>query len=214
MAKKVNRSGSGRRTQVKRSVKQNEYVVYRDKRGRIRKPRRDLLLFAEVRSRKTRKLAGYLNKFKKGKPTAQRFAPKQRVILETPEIARFESIEIKSNLDFSIRSDRMIRDQVAEQTEFYDAVMDAVRRNNKVIVDMDMTTNTFGEISVLGSSPFEHVYHRDLFVTLITKRIMDGINSLQLRMSPLKVEKQYGKRVRRKGRKITRVAHIRVRLRA
>ncbi len=208
MAKRKTKKGTGKRTRIKRSLKTSEFVQYRDRKGRVRKPRSDLLLFAEVRDRKTKKLKGYLNKFEKGKVIPRKFARKQRAVQETPILERFRRIEQPdSTLHFSIKSSSMVMDQIPR--DFYNRVMDKVRSGDKFLVEMDMTLND-GSYVTMGSIYFANVWSYDLFVTEITKVILDGVNSLAIRISPKKVEKKSGHKVRRPGRRLTRVMHIRV----
>ncbi len=70
-----------------RTPKRTEYIVYRNKKGRIVKPRSGQYLIAEIRNRNTKKLTGYLNhrsKETKG-PSPRRFTSIQRAILSTPK---------------------------------------------------------------------------------------------------------------------------------
>ncbi len=212
---KTRKSRKGSRTRITRSLKSSEYVQYRDRKGRNRgrRPRSDLLLYAEVRDRKTKQLKGYLNKFEHGKPIARRFARKQRTVLETPRIERLrrEIIQPEKNLDFSIRTNRMIRDSVNEQTELYETVTRKIKSGEKFLLDLHMYAND-------AQTPLASIYFgsvtwaHDLFVTEVTKVIMDGVNAMQLRTSPKKVaqKKNGGHRIRRPGKNLTRVIQIKV----
>jgi len=72
----------------KRTPKSDEYVVWRNRKGKLVKPRGGVYLIGEIRSRKTGKRTGFLNSQNKEtkKPNFQRFTTTQRAILTTPRV--------------------------------------------------------------------------------------------------------------------------------
>lgn len=195
----------GKRTTISRSLRRHEYIVYRDRRGQLRTPRSDLLLLAEVRSRKTGKRVGYLNKIENGKAKPRRFVSTQRAVLETAvseSYPDFESFAQDKDLSFTVYSNDMLQNQITR--EFYEAVMSKVRQEGQIQLSLDLRTNAGEKIATKGVYIDDDSWSYNDFVNNVVHSMLDGMNQLNIRMSPKKFAK------RRKGVTITRAMHVRV----
>jgi len=100
-----------------RTPKRTEYIVYRNRKGKIVKPRSGQYLIAEIRNRKTKKLTGYLNTQSKEskKPNPRRFTSIQRAILSTPKSFPILPKTPKKSDEWLIVSTRPVIEQIPKK---------------------------------------------------------------------------------------------------
>jgi len=91
--------------------------VYRNRKGKIVKPRSGQYLIAEIRNRKTKKLTGYLNTQSKEskKPNPRRFTSIQRAILSTPKSFPILPKTPKKSDEWLIVSTRPVIEQIPKK---------------------------------------------------------------------------------------------------
>lgn len=200
--KKTTRKRTGSRTQVKRSLKPNEFIVYRGRRG-IRKPRGDLLLLAEVRDKKTKRLIGYKNKFKKGKPILQRFSSKQRAVMEMKTVSDYMDFDFDRDLSFTLYSSERLDLQIDRNDDLYRGVMEKIDFEGDTILEMTLESSREQPNRALGIY-FDRKWSKELFTTTVTRNILTALDGMAIRMSPKKFAK------RKRETKITRALYVRV----
>lgn len=197
----------GARTQVKRRLRRSEFVVYRDRKGRLRKPRRDLLLYAEVRSRKTGKRIGYLNKVKAGKPMPKRYSSNQRAFVEVAPGERFSDFDAEEelteakDLNFTLYSSDMLYNQIPES--LWDSVNERVDFEGQIYITFDLRTGRGERIGTKGFYLDERLGFEQ-FKHLVVADLLMAFNQINIRMSPKKFAK------RRRGVSITKALYVRV----
>ncbi len=192
-----------RKRKLKRSLNPDEYVVYRDRKGRIRKPKSNILLFAEVRKRKTKEVVGYFNKFHKGVPVASHFVARQRGVIEARVSKKSKKSKkglFRQDLSFTVYSSDMLANQIPR--EFYNGAMEAVRLLGPVETVMDIQRSNGEGYTSRGLIISSDRWNYDDFVNNIVRMILEGIDTMKIRFSPKK-------KARRKSKtRITRSLHI------
>lgn len=194
--------GRGSRKQI-RQIKKGEYIVWRDKKGRVRKPRSSLLLIAEVRSRKTGKRVGFLNKIEKGKIVPRRFVSGQRAFAKTPHAEPSPRKRLREEFSFDIFSSDMIQNQIPR--ELFDLIIDTIKTDDWVQVHFDLSTKRGEYTRTVGIYFDDPKMGFDFFTNSVVHAILSGLNELNIRMSPKKFA------TRRLRRNITRKMNVSVR---
>lgn len=188
--------GQGRRT-FKRAPKSDEYVVWRNKKGRIVKPRGGVYLIGEIRNRKSKKITGYLNSRNKetGLPNHQRFTAIQRSILTTPKKIATPQDRLKRSLQWVMYAKKPMIEQIPQR--IVNAVNKEIALNDETLVAIEIESKS-GRIFKMRTDAryFNRKVTKDEIAAMIVIDILQILNSEMVRMSPK--QKSNDKQERRK----------------
>lgn len=192
--------------QIKR-LKPDHYVIYRDRKGRIRKPRKDTLLVAEVRSRKSKRRVGFLNSIDKKRktPEPRRFTSTQRAMYERRFIEKLpEKRRQPSDLEFTVYSSDFIKNQIP--TRVVDRIRDEINLQGYVKLGIEIWTNK-GERIVSDAVYWDDENMLASHIeTHLFLSIVNASREMMVRASP----KKYARNPKERRREIRRAIHVRV----
>lgn len=176
-----------------RHISETQYVTYRSVRsGKQVKYRRGIRLIAEVRSKKSKKVVGYLNKFtkptkKNGRQTViiPRKFGRTEISLKTRK--EVENVSTRSVNSFDIAFNRRIIDQVGEQRDIIGKIQKEIRLNDEVLIQVRVT---FPKGTPDINDGMKMYTKKDgdyaFMVTEISIRIINLVRSEAIRTSPKK----------------------------
>lgn len=173
--------GKGSRTRLRRSLKRDEYIIWRNKKGQIRKFRSDVQLVAEVRNKKTKRRVGFFNEIENGKVKAKKYTSSQRTFLEAvsiPTRARKEKAE-KGRDRFTLYSSEPIRDQIPDW--LYEDLVARIERYDEAVIGFYISGNGFdnrSESAYYGETPT-----RSDFLDRTTRQLLLAFWEVQIRTS-------------------------------
>lgn len=186
--------------QFKRRPRVGEYVVYRNRKGQITKPRGGVYLIAEIRDKKSGKVTGYLNSksLETGKPNPQRFTAAQRALLASPRSLPDTDKRLRATrkTKWVITSKRPVLEQIPKwvRTE----INKAVEMNGEIRVAIKTTGKA------MTGQFFENTSDATYVDTKLTPKqttviigisIVENLNQTFIRMSPKKKgDKEQNKR--------------------
>lgn len=174
-----------KRRVFKRAPKADEYVIWRNKKGRIVKPRGGVYLIGEIRNRKTKKTTGYLNSQNKETklPNYQRFTSIQRAILTTPKKIASTQDRLKRSLQWVMTSRKPIIEQIPQR--IVTAVNREISLNDEALVAIEIESRT-GRIFKMRTDAryFNRKVTKDEIAAMIAIDILQILNSEMVRMSP------------------------------
>lgn len=179
------------------TVTDKEYVVWRDRKGKLSKFRAGKILIGEVRSRKTGKRIGFINTINKKtkKPNPLRFTKAQKTILTTPKLT--QTREKRRGSRFKVKSTKPIKDQIPSGllAEIKREISNHGEAVISIRIDHDTTTlKLFSDVQ----TPSRFLTKVDEEVkTMIGIDIFNTLKSMNIRMSPKKFAK-YPKQGRRR----------------
>lgn len=104
-----------RKSSFKKRPNAGEFVRWRNRKGRLTKPKSGVYLIGEIVSKKTGKVVGYINSQNKEtkKPNYQRFTTTQRAILTSPKPqTKGTEKQIAKSKTFKLKSTKPIIDQI------------------------------------------------------------------------------------------------------
>lgn len=182
-----------------RRIKNDEYVVFRNSKG-YRKPKKGKKYVAEVRSRKTKKIVGYLNKRegKSNKPSFRQFGSVEKSIKTTRRIRR-HTLVAKTSWSFWANSRFPMVEQVTKKAgAAIDAVIAEIKREKVANVYVDLESEEYGQFRSQAFS-FTRGYSRERIIQIIAIELI--INELvrenQFRMSPKKYARSENDKTKR-----------------
>lgn len=170
---------------LRRALKQDEFILFRGRNGRVKKHRSDTLLIAEVRNRKTKKLVGYLNTLdkKSKKPVPRRFSSMQKTIAST---RRTEAPARRfGELQFRVYTSRLISEQIPDSV--IERINDEIDINGEVVLTLKVSTSRDEHFTSDGIFLERRMSKKEL-ATLITLLIVNAAHALQIRTSPKKYQ--------------------------
>lgn len=156
-----------------------------------------MYLIGEIRSRKTKKIKGYLNSKNKetGKPNPQRFTSIQRSILTTPKILATPLDKFKNSVKWVMYSRKPMIEQIPQKV--VTAVNREIQMNGETLIAIDIESKA-GRIFQMrtDSRYFNRKVTKAEIAAMITIDILQMLNSEMVRMSPK--QKSNEKQERRK----------------
>ncbi len=133
-----------RKSSFKKRPTQGDFVRWRNRKGRITKPKSGVYLIGEIVSKKTGKIVGYLNSQNKEtkKPNPQRFTATQRAILASPKpLTKGTEKKISQSKTFKIKSTSPIIDQIP--TWVTKKVNEEQKQNDEILVAFHIKGTNF-----------------------------------------------------------------------
>lgn len=133
-----------RKSSFKKRPTQGDFVRWRNRKGRITKPKSGVYLIGEIVSKKTGKIVGYLNSQNKEtkKPNPQRFTATQRAILASPKpLTKGTEKKISQSKIFKIKSTSPIIDQIP--TWVTKKVNEEQKQNDEILVAFHVKGSNF-----------------------------------------------------------------------
>lgn len=180
--------------QVK-TLKPDQYVVFKDRRGRIRnrKTRSDIKLIAEVRSRKTKKVVGYLNYVKGGKIEPRKFSVQKQAFYKARVESSVTFREVDTEYFFKIYSRESVLEQIREQAEdAIDAVYEKAQEDGFCLFRLNVQIKDFNLFSqVVNITKSTKKNDIGYFIASIIIQMLDQTS---YRMSPKELSKQKKKK--------------------
>lgn len=186
--------------QFKRRPKVGEFVVYRNRKGQITKPRGGVYLIAEIRNKKTGKVTGYLNtkSLETGKPNPQRFTAAQRALLGSPRSFPETEKRLKTTgkRKWKITSKRpvleqipkWVRTEINKAVKMNDEIRFAIKTKGKAITGQEFEITSDATYVDTNLTPKQST-------VLVGIAIVENLNRAFIRMSPKKKgDKEQNKR--------------------
>ena len=174
-----------KRRVFKRAPQSDEYVVWRNRKGNLTKPRGGVYLIGEIRNRKTKKIKGYLNSknHDTGKPNPQRFTSVQRAILTTPKREASAIDRFKNSVAWAMYSRKPMLEQIPKKVPT--AVNREIEENGEALVAIDIESKS-GKIFKFrtDSRYFNRKVTREEIAAMIVIDVFNALNSEMVRMSP------------------------------
>lgn len=133
-----------RKQSFKKRPSQGDFVRWRNRKGRITKPKSGVYLIGEIVSKKTGKIIGYINSQNKEtkKPNPQRFTATQRAILTSPKpLTKGTEKKISQSKTFKIKSTNPIIDQIPQWVT--KKVNDEQKQNDEILVAFHIKGKNF-----------------------------------------------------------------------
>lgn len=167
-----------------KKLPKDSYVMVRSKNGYVKKTDKKTNYIIEVRNRKTKKVIGYINKSKAGKPVPQKFI--NRKTFQKVPISK--KIIIQDHHTFSVHFKKPVLDQVRSKgCDLVYSIMYYLRKNKKVYFELVLNSSIMKKAKSSGIT-LEYPVSRDLVEKEIMNQILETItkSGLLLRTSPKK----------------------------
>lgn len=179
----------------KRTPTASEYVVYRNRKGKLTKPRGGVYLVAEIRNRKTGKVTGYLNSQNKKskKPNPQRFTAIQRRILTTPKSIPITQKPPRKENSWYLTAKKPILEQIP--LWLTKRVNQEVNISGHALVSIELSGKTFTQVRTAARFIQHKMSHKESSA-MFAIDILNVLRNTNVRMSP----KQKSDKRRREGK--------------